>query len=469
MRFIRLLLIPTFLFLMGSTLSATTWLVGAGKTYTKPSQVMPLVNHGDTVLIDSGVYLGDVGTWTKNNLLIKGVDGFAHLKANGSHAGGKAIWVVQGNNTRIERIEFSEAAVPDKNGAGIRQEGIDLRLFNCYFHHNENGILAGDNPSSTIEINQCIFHDNGFGDGLTHNMYINRVKQFTLKYSYSYGAIVGHCVKSRAYSTTILYNRIMDEATGNSSMLLDISNGGEALVMGNVFQQGPSATNKRMVTFGAEGYTNPKKQLWFVNNTMINQRFNGTFLFVEAGADSALVLNNIMVGPGDSIVGTASFSNNFFLDGLRLTWAFCDSSVYDFGYCMEDGNISNKGLSPSFWGIPHPNGEYSHVADSVERIANGDIDLGAFEFVAISNTIPQRKAQLKIWPNPANHQIGVQVPLAYQNSEINIYNLEGKSLYHGQINSFMNLSVQDYSPGIYLLRIKKVGSPPLSKSIIISH
>ena len=114
--------------------------------------------------------------------------------------------------------------MPDKNGAGIRMQGTNLTITHCYFHDNENGILAGDNPLSDILIEYSVFSDNGFGDGLSHNMYINRIQSFILRYSYSHNAIVGHTVKSRAQNTSILFNRIMDENNGNASFLIDIPN-----------------------------------------------------------------------------------------------------------------------------------------------------------------------------------------------------------------------------------------------------
>src|SRR4051812_15716026 len=104
-----------------SALNATTWHVGAGQTYTAPSQVSTLVANGDTVNIDAGIYNSDVCAWNKNNLLLRCTNGMAHLKANNTTFGGKAIWVIQGNNTRVEHIEFSLGTNADGNGAGIRQ------------------------------------------------------------------------------------------------------------------------------------------------------------------------------------------------------------------------------------------------------------------------------------------------------------------------------------------------------------
>ena len=76
----------------------------------------------------------------------------AHLKSQGKASQGKAIWVIKGNDNIIEAIEFSECSVPDQNGAGIRMEGTNLIVRNCHFHHNENGILAGNNDKSEIVV-----------------------------------------------------------------------------------------------------------------------------------------------------------------------------------------------------------------------------------------------------------------------------------------------------------------------------
>jgi hypothetical protein len=46
---------------------------------------------------------------------IRAVGGRARLRADGAHAEGKAIWVIKGNDTTIEGVEFSGAEVPDQN------------------------------------------------------------------------------------------------------------------------------------------------------------------------------------------------------------------------------------------------------------------------------------------------------------------------------------------------------------------
>src|SRR5438874_650278 len=107
----------TLLFsLIAAVCNATTWHVGATQFYTAPSQVSTLALDGDTVEIDNGTYESDVAKWTANNLLLKGVGGFAHMKSNGANYGGKAIWVISGNNTIVDSIEFSLCTCADNNG-----------------------------------------------------------------------------------------------------------------------------------------------------------------------------------------------------------------------------------------------------------------------------------------------------------------------------------------------------------------
>lgn len=208
---LKIFLIPILTFLALVQLKSRTWNVGPTRTYLLPSQVSSLVSNGDTVAIDAGVYMQDVCFWKAHHLLIVGKGGRAHLKSGGRAAGSKAIWVIQGDSVVVENIEFSECKVPDRNGAGIRLEGTHLVVRNCYFHDNEDGILAGDNAGSDVLIEYSEFSKNGFGDGLSHNLYINHVRSLTFRYNYSHDAVVGHLLKSRAHNNYILFNRLSEE------------------------------------------------------------------------------------------------------------------------------------------------------------------------------------------------------------------------------------------------------------------
>jgi len=100
-------------------------------------------------------------------------------------------------------------------------------------------------------------------------MYIGNAIRFTLRYSYSHHASIGHLVKSRARENRILYNRIMDEADGTSSYVIDLPNGG----LSYVIEPPAKRTQRRQfddVIYGEEGLTNPDHGLYIVNNTFVN-------------------------------------------------------------------------------------------------------------------------------------------------------------------------------------------------------
>ena len=355
--------------------------VGAGRELKVPSAAAKLARDGDLVEIDAGVYEGDAAVWRQNRLTIRGVGGRARLRAEGAHAEGKAIWVIKGADTTIEGIEFSGAKVPDENGAGIRLEGAGLTVRDCFFHHNENGILTGPNPASDIVIEHSEFAYNGSGDGQTHNLYIGAVRSFTLRFSYVHHALVGHNVKSRALKNVVAYNRIMDEKDGRSSYAVEFPNGGLALVIGNAIQHGPKAENPTVVSFGVEGLKHPRNELYFVNNTLVNDRPAGRFLFVRTGADGARIINNIFSGAGDLLSGPGEQVSNLRLPGN----AFVNPG--DFDYRLKPGAAAiGRGVDPgSAHGIDlRPTAEYAHKAAMNARNPSGNLDLGAFEYRAVS-------------------------------------------------------------------------------------
>lgn len=395
--------------------TATTFHVGPTQPHTAPSTVMGLVQDGDTVLIDAGLYSGDVGIWTKSNLVIKGVGGYAHLDAAGKNAGGKAIWVIQGSNTYIENIEFSGAAVPDLNGAGIRQEGAGLELRHCYFHDNEDGVLAGDNANSDILFEACEFDHNGHGDGYSHNMYINHVRSFTLRFCYIHRANVGHEVKSRAYRTYVLFNRITDEADGTASYCIDLPNGGEAYIIGNSIQKGPMAQNRQIIRFGEEGQTNPTQEIYIVNNTMVSELPKCTFVALAAATSLTKLYNNLFAGPGTmydmNISGTIDSSENVYANADPLYehgWYFIgDSAHYDYHVGGEDFVIPGSNPGTAHGMDLRPSKQYVHPTDSSARSDNGN-SIGAFEWRVLD--VPTTKASeagIDVFPNPTSSVVTV--------------------------------------------------------------
>lgn len=358
---------------------ATILLVGSSRTYKIPASVASMVKDGDTVQIDTGTYANQATTWSANNLTIRGTARFAHLTPPVSISNGKAIWVVQGKNILIENIEFSDATVPDQNGAGIRIEGGNITIRNCYFHNNEDGILGGDGSGCNVTIENCEFANNGYGDGYSHNLYIGHAASLTFKFNYTHHAKIGHTLKSRAQVNYILYNRIMDEADGTASYEVDLPNGGTSCLIGNVIQQGPATDNPTIICYGEEGLTNSGKDLYIVNNTIVNDRSGGTFLSIASSASRAKVVNNLFVGKGTVISGPADTLTNLVTDAPE----FKNKVAYDYqptsktpgiNIGSDPGSVNGYVLIPSFM--------YKYNCDGISRVSQGIIDIGAYEYSA---------------------------------------------------------------------------------------
>jgi hypothetical protein len=356
---------------------ADTLLVGPQHALKTPSAAAKVARDGDVVEIEPGLYAGDAAVWTQNRLTLRGRGGRAHLRADGAHAESKGIWVLKGAETTIENLEFSGARVADRNGAGIRLEGPGLTLRNCHFHDNENGILTGSSLESDIVIEHSEFDHNGAGDGGSHNLYVGTVRSFTLRYSYSHHAIVGHNVKSRAIKNYILYNRIADEQDGRASYAIDLPDGGLSFVIGNLIQQGPENDNRTIVAYGAEGYKNLLNELYFASNTVVNDDpKGGRFVVIQPGADAVRLINNLFAGPGELLSGKADSRGN-----LRAAKGdFVNPDKLDYRLKPRAGAIGKGIDAGSAYGFSlRPSAEYRHPLGMGPRPGSGPLDLGAHQ------------------------------------------------------------------------------------------
>ena len=279
--------------------------VGSGQQYATLSAAIAVSQDGDTLYVKAGTYLNDFAT-INTKLSIVGVGGMVQLVATEAPPNGKAI-LVTGTDVSLDHIEFSGAAVPDGNGAGIRYEGGNLSITNSYFHNNQDGILAASVPGGTISIDHSEYANNGAGTGQTHNIYINEIATLRVTNSYLHDAIAGHELKSRADNTIILNNRIFDNQS-DASYSIDVPNGGATTVQGNVIQQGPNSQNGGIISYAAETTTPyANSQLIVSQNTILNER-SGFALAVanNSAITTAQITGNHFFGLTGAQIGTGS-------------------------------------------------------------------------------------------------------------------------------------------------------------------
>jgi hypothetical protein len=351
--------------------------VGPSRAYRRIADAAKAALDGDTVEIDAGEYIGDVAVWVQRRVKVRGVGGRPVLFAAGASAEAKAIWVVRTDDMLVENIEFRDAKVFDRNGAGIRHERGRLVVRNCAFRKNEMGLLTSNDGSAELVIENSEFEQNG--DGHTHNLYAGSIARLSVKGSWFHRGMVGHLIKSRARENHIEYNRLTDEFDGNASYELEFPNGGLAFVIGNLIQQSNATENPIVVAYGREGYKNPVNELYLSHNTIMNDRTDGgVFVHVEPGAAVATLANNIFVGPGTMRLAAAKVTR----DDVSLTgWSdFVLAPRLDLRLRASSPLVGRAAVAPTIRGVSlRPVAEYVHPVGTKALLPNAQLSPGALQ------------------------------------------------------------------------------------------
>ncbi|MFM7154799.1 MAG: T9SS type A sorting domain-containing protein [Bacteroidota bacterium] len=448
--------------MMPAFLLAKEWHVGPSRTYTTPAQVSSLLADGDTVSIDAALYNNHPQVYfTRNRLLLRGIGGRPRLEAGAALAGnsnGKAIFVISGSDCVVENIEFANAVVPDHNGAGIRQEGCDLTVRHCFFNGNEMGILGGayTDCKVTMEYNEFANNGSSSNPGYQHNIYIGRIDTFVFRYNYSVNAIAeGHELKSRARCNIILYNYIGNQTT-EDSRTIDLPNGGTAILVGNVIEQGPNSANSNLFGYGMEGLSNPAPHhVWIAHNTFINKKSTGNFIQTGAGTDSLFLKNNILAGAKTSglIQGTPAHldsSGNLINNNVNAI-GFENPAAFDY-HLTAGSPAVNRGvtLNKTVSGYSlDPLWEYADTATSTPRALSGPPDAGAFEFLQASAAQEPKGNAAAVFPNPCREILYIRDT---DQSVYSIHDTSGRYI-QGGLTLRGSINTAGIAPGMYLLRI----------------
>ncbi len=141
---------------------ARSLVVGQGAAYARPSDAAKVAQPGDQVRILPGVYY-DCAVWTANHLVIEGAG--PDTVITDTTCQGKAVFVIAGRGITVRDLTLARARVADGNGAGIRAEAPDLLIERVRFENNQDGLLAGDQPTGTLRVEDCTFVGNGVADG----------------------------------------------------------------------------------------------------------------------------------------------------------------------------------------------------------------------------------------------------------------------------------------------------------------
>jgi hypothetical protein len=283
---------------LGSTddAAARTLAVGPHRLLKTPSQAAALAADGDRVEIDPGTYV-DCAVWRASRLTIEATGPGVVLARR--VCAERGIFITVGRNISIRGLTFLRARGRFHNAAGILAVGDDLTVTRSRFFDNENGILAGGSANSVLHVTDSVFHGNGACEGAcAHAIYAGGpIRLLDVEHCHFSDTHLGHHVKSRARNTILIGNRIEDGPTGNASYLIELPNGGNALIAGNVLQKGPHSDNPEVaISIGVEGVSNPTAVLIIRNNRFTNDLPTGT-VFVRNGTTvPAELQGNVLVG-----------------------------------------------------------------------------------------------------------------------------------------------------------------------------
>jgi hypothetical protein len=176
---------------------------------------------------------------------------------------------------------------------------------NSWFHDNEQGILTSHNPESQVTVSDSTFERNGKCEPeCAHGIYAGRIKSLRVFGSTFRDEHVGHHIKSRAFYTEVVGCHLEDGATGTTSYVINLPNGGSAVIRQNYLEKGPNTNNNSaIISIGEEGAKNPGNGYRIEGNTFRNDAPTPTAFVRNASPQPAILRANAFIGPGRPLAG----------------------------------------------------------------------------------------------------------------------------------------------------------------------
>jgi hypothetical protein len=246
---------------------ARTLEVGPDQGYRTLAAAIAAAGAGDRVLLAAGHY-AECAVLAQDGLILEGAG--AATVIEGVACQSKAALVVTGADITVSRLTLAGIRVPNGNGAGIRAEGRNLTVDRVRFEDNEEGILSGPSPLSTITVRDSEFLRNGAcAPDCAHAIYAGRIRLLRVERSRFFETRVAHHIKSRAASTEVIDCDLQDGAAGSSSYQIELPNGGALLAGGNRIEKGPLSSNPHTaISLGAEGVSQPPGPILIERNSL---------------------------------------------------------------------------------------------------------------------------------------------------------------------------------------------------------
>ncbi|MEP0392842.1 MAG: right-handed parallel beta-helix repeat-containing protein [Erythrobacter sp.] len=184
---------------------------------------------------------------------------------------GKAALVLRGLGAEVRGLTFTNMAVGDGNGAGIRLEKGALNVAYSRFLNSQQGILSADNPTGRIYILRSTFSGLGTCEhsaGCAHSIYIGNYGELTVRESRFEKGRGGHYVKARTANVILEDNSFDDAAGTGTNYMIDLPAGSKGSIANNWFVQGRDKENySAFIALGAESVLHDPDGLVVKDNT----------------------------------------------------------------------------------------------------------------------------------------------------------------------------------------------------------
>ena len=309
--------------------------VGAKGEFSSLQSAVAASRDGDTIEVAAGTYVNDFGV-VDHKITIEGVGGIARLVQSNDLLQQTGILVVNADVT-LKNLEITGASSYHGYEAGILVNAGNVTIDNSDIHDNEIGLVAADNATTTVSVYNSEFGNNGNPARGTNNFQVGAIESLTIQGSYIHGANSGHEVVDHAFNTDIEGSRIIDGPGIASSFLIDLGQGGNALIAGNELVKGTDAANGVLIHVGNEGATYGNSNVEITGNTLVSQIVNYShpytyFVVGDAGATNnvgdAGATNNVGDAGATNNVGDAGATNNVGDAGAALAPISVDHNVF---------------------------------------------------------------------------------------------------------------------------------------------
>lgn len=444
----------TILFLLLTALPsfATTWNVGPTRTYKMPSEVVSLVQNGDTVLIDAGTYRDVQFEWTTFGVSIIGVGRVVLLPDTTQVA--SSTWTIVGGGYWLYNLEFRDGLERTDPGSGLRILGVSCRVDSCVFVRNRRGIDVIETVESSILIRASVFEENDDADVNVGGK--QSVSVFNCWFRGSTGAVN---IRSAAAFHFIHCNMFSNEQ-GSVSTSLHVQNGGSTQLIGNVFRSaGLTDSTRHIVRYDVhtESNTGMPNHLLCAWNTFVNDGDSISFVELNGTVAALLEMKNTVVAGKGTLVVDASDSARAVIDvggnysnGNVDSVGFVNPLSYDY-HLSESSPV--RGTVP-FDNVPKYGNEYAHPLSMKDRFSWTSV--GAFEYVSATSVVvaPTDRTTIRIAPNPAHTSCTFSIPPSLLGHDVVIVGMNGNEVARYVATQMaLQIDVASLSAGMYVVQL----------------